>query len=872
MSISNGKTSSDIENVDWNSSGMLTHTRYGSTSSQVSQSSGDICRICHCESDTLNPLLTPCYCSGSLKFVHQTCLQQWLTASETNACELCKFPFIMHTKIKPFNEWRSLDMSGVERRRLCCAVLFHCAAGLCVIWSLCVLIERAAEEVRRSQIGWPFWTKLIVVTVGLTGGVVFMYIQCKQYLSLCNRWRARNRILLIQNAPEKIHPPQSPPMPQFRRVRTAATSGGQSASMAGSQYQPQPSSIVGGSIGGTGAAGMSGGTGGSSGQLIIRTFDQAPLGTVSIGSGRDQCELQINHQGQIIAANIESTSSIGYDRDWTLDDISQVSFKPCPQGSGSLTPMPFHDSVHNICEAATANTMTTTGSGGIGTIVGGSSSTTTTGGSSQHRYSTVSNTSTAAGAPADSTQPPVPVATNAGEQHTNGGSTTKANELSLFKLNGGADRSRSSSPGVTAAVATSTVGPSRYVNSAIFLENRDILNDPSSVTVEHTHAPYPNKLYHRHSTVLAGGPSLASFSRSPEAAGAAAANAAVVATATTDEAIQREPNKPFRRYSDTKLLQKQSLSFPQEPLALCEIGTHTKDQLLLNPKSIIYDMSGLLGAPVVLDGSAAPDTVTDSSDGVGSGTGSHRHHHGHHPQHHHHHHHLHHHHRHHHPTYSTPTTTDIQFDSAAGQDGQCVAPPMSDDDALEMNIQDILEYDQQHQQQLHYCLPEQRNRRTEQRLSLENILQSASYHDDPSAVPFCRPYYDHQQQQQPQQQQQQQQQQSHRQNANPMMISSLSLSGKVPSHRTMQLALTPPFTSGYQQPPPLPRSSMAGTVPSSSEQPASLQQPPYLQHPRSHGADAIAGVNRRLDEEGSNKLKLFKSLPNLSASSENLLP
>lgn len=78
--------------------------RFGSSSSQASQSSGDICRICHCESDPQNPLLTPCYCSGSLKYVHQACLQQWLTASETNACELCKFPFIMHTKIKPFNE------------------------------------------------------------------------------------------------------------------------------------------------------------------------------------------------------------------------------------------------------------------------------------------------------------------------------------------------------------------------------------------------------------------------------------------------------------------------------------------------------------------------------------------------------------------------------------------------------------------------------------------------------------------------------------------------------------------------------------------------------------------------------------------------
>lgn len=88
-------------------------------------------------------------------------------------------------------------MSGIERRRLFCSVLFHCAAATCVIWSLCVLIERATEEVKRGLISWPFWTKLVVVTVGLTGGVVFMYIQCKAYLSLCTRWRARNRWVVM---------------------------------------------------------------------------------------------------------------------------------------------------------------------------------------------------------------------------------------------------------------------------------------------------------------------------------------------------------------------------------------------------------------------------------------------------------------------------------------------------------------------------------------------------------------------------------------------------------------------------------------------------------------------------------------------------
>lgn len=84
-------------------------------------------------------------------------------------------------------------MSGVERRRLCCAVLFHCVAALCVIWSLFVLIDRATEEVQKGLIDWPFWTKLVVVAVGFTGGAVFMYIQCRQYLHLCYRWRAHNR-------------------------------------------------------------------------------------------------------------------------------------------------------------------------------------------------------------------------------------------------------------------------------------------------------------------------------------------------------------------------------------------------------------------------------------------------------------------------------------------------------------------------------------------------------------------------------------------------------------------------------------------------------------------------------------------------------
>ncbi|XP_066147233.1 E3 ubiquitin-protein ligase MARCHF8 [Euwallacea fornicatus] len=181
------------------------------TDSNYSNSMGDICRICHCEADTENPLLSPCYCSGSLKYVHQNCLRQWLAASDTRSCELCKFNFILHTKIKPLSEWRILEMSSVERQRLLCAILFHFVAAVCVVWSLFVLIDRAAEEVQRGLIAWPFWTKLVVVAVGFTGGAVFMYIQCRQYLHLFSRWKAHNRVILVQNAPEKVLPiPPSP--------------------------------------------------------------------------------------------------------------------------------------------------------------------------------------------------------------------------------------------------------------------------------------------------------------------------------------------------------------------------------------------------------------------------------------------------------------------------------------------------------------------------------------------------------------------------------------------------------------------------------------------------------------------------------------
>ena len=85
-----------------------------------------ICRICYmAEANSLiNPLIKPCKCSGSMKYIHLRCLLQWLKtkiqvdkseyiennlftlySSEKVECELCKqiFPHYIHHKGKLYN-------------------------------------------------------------------------------------------------------------------------------------------------------------------------------------------------------------------------------------------------------------------------------------------------------------------------------------------------------------------------------------------------------------------------------------------------------------------------------------------------------------------------------------------------------------------------------------------------------------------------------------------------------------------------------------------------------------------------------------------------------------------------------------------------
>ncbi|XP_039035194.1 probable E3 ubiquitin ligase SUD1 isoform X2 [Hibiscus syriacus] len=84
-------TSSEKEEKGSSSMSFGASAKYGAEMEEEEEE--DVCRICRNPGDAENPLRYPCACSGSIKFVHQDCLLQWLNHSNARQCEVCKHAF-----------------------------------------------------------------------------------------------------------------------------------------------------------------------------------------------------------------------------------------------------------------------------------------------------------------------------------------------------------------------------------------------------------------------------------------------------------------------------------------------------------------------------------------------------------------------------------------------------------------------------------------------------------------------------------------------------------------------------------------------------------------------------------------------------------
>lgn len=69
----------------------------------MSSESDHSCRICRGEATASQPLLHPCKCRGSIKYIHEECLFEWLKHSNksTEKCDICNTPYKFKTIYDP---------------------------------------------------------------------------------------------------------------------------------------------------------------------------------------------------------------------------------------------------------------------------------------------------------------------------------------------------------------------------------------------------------------------------------------------------------------------------------------------------------------------------------------------------------------------------------------------------------------------------------------------------------------------------------------------------------------------------------------------------------------------------------------------------
>lgn len=86
---------------NWTLNGACKHSL--PSNKKPSSDDGLSCRICHSVTD-LETLVSPCLCTGSMKYVHESCLLNWLKSSVKTNCELCLHEVPIKKLVKPLRE------------------------------------------------------------------------------------------------------------------------------------------------------------------------------------------------------------------------------------------------------------------------------------------------------------------------------------------------------------------------------------------------------------------------------------------------------------------------------------------------------------------------------------------------------------------------------------------------------------------------------------------------------------------------------------------------------------------------------------------------------------------------------------------------
>ena len=127
----------------------------GSTSGQTNSKnySANFCRICHEGESAGEKLISPCRCYGSVRLMHRSCVEKWLSSTNHDTCEICKHKYFISRHPRPFSSWLCEPVVGDDQRKL-------------VGDSICLLLLLPSQLISASL--EPYFTLRLVFSLRLS--------------------------------------------------------------------------------------------------------------------------------------------------------------------------------------------------------------------------------------------------------------------------------------------------------------------------------------------------------------------------------------------------------------------------------------------------------------------------------------------------------------------------------------------------------------------------------------------------------------------------------------------------------------------------------------------------------------------------------
>lgn len=133
---------------------------------QLTISNPIFCRYCYSSDDVVD-LISPCKCTGTARYIHQTCLLKWINMNESVSgkftCEICHTEYIIEYRIV----WENLFTRAVIKHMLIRVIIPVCLMAVLMTPTLYYLVKMLVA------MGWPM-PVIIALIIGFVLAVCFV--------------------------------------------------------------------------------------------------------------------------------------------------------------------------------------------------------------------------------------------------------------------------------------------------------------------------------------------------------------------------------------------------------------------------------------------------------------------------------------------------------------------------------------------------------------------------------------------------------------------------------------------------------------------------------------------------------------------------